>query len=220
MDAVPTDLDDFQLTNSELINRFGHATSEREVSQAISARVPDKTRRQSSRAISVFHSWCTAREEDGDLVSMDAANIQQKMCRFVLEVRRQDGAPYPARSLHSIVAGIQRHVRECGQHDIGFLNTADPTFGRLRQTLDARMKELTSAGVEQALWSTGVFDVDNSQGLTNIVFFYNCKLFGLRGVDEHRDLCREQFEIDEDLVGRYLRFKGRSFKNVKGGLHQ
>ena len=65
MDAVPTDLDDaedFQLTNSELINRFGPATSEREVSQAISARVPDKTRRQSSWAISVFHSWCTARE--------------------------------------------------------------------------------------------------------------------------------------------------------------
>ena len=37
------DAEDFQLTNSELINRFGPATSEREVSQAISARVPDRT---------------------------------------------------------------------------------------------------------------------------------------------------------------------------------
>lgn len=96
------------------------------------------------------------------------------------------------------------------------------------------MKELTSSGVgtipkkaqavsqeeEEALWSTGVFDTTTSQGLTNIVFFYNCKLFGLRGGDEHRDLCREQFVIEEDSVGRYIRFLGRSSKNVKGGLRQ
>lgn len=96
MDALmPEDLDDaedFQLTKSELINRFGPATSERDVSQAIAARVPDKTRKQSSWAISVFHSWCTAREEEGDLVTMDLATMQKKLCRFILEARRQDGA--------------------------------------------------------------------------------------------------------------------------------
>ena len=70
------------------------------------------------------------------------------------------------------------------------------------------------------MWSKGVFDVDSSQGLTNIVFFYNCKLFGLREGDEHRDLCHKQFVLDEDSVGRYLRFMGRSSKNVKGGLRQ
>ena len=44
----PNDLDDaedFQLSKSELIDRFGPVTSEHEVSKAIAARVPDKTRK-------------------------------------------------------------------------------------------------------------------------------------------------------------------------------
>ena len=74
------------------------------------------------------------------------------------------------------------------------LNQADPTFGHLRQTMDTRMKQLTASGVgtvpkraqaiskdEEALWTESVFNLNSSQGLTYIVFFYNCKLFGLSG---------------------------------------
>ena len=50
--------------------------------------------------------------------------------------------------------------------------------------------------------------------------FYNCKLFGLRGGDEHRELCSQQFVVDYNAAGRYVRFMGRSSKNVKGGLRQ
>ena len=42
----------------------------------------------------------------------------------------------------------------------------------------------------------------------NTVFWYNCKLFGLRGEDEHRSLVREQFEVNSDQQGRFLRFRG------------
>ena len=64
-------------------------------------------------------------------------------------------------------------------------NQADPTFGCLRQTLDARMKQLTASGVgtvakraqaiskdEEALWIESVFNVDSAQGLTYLVFFF------------------------------------------------
>jgi len=57
-------------------------------------------------------------------------------------------------------------------------------------------------------------------GLTYALFWYNCKLFGLRGGDEHRSLTREQFTIGRDEAGRFLRFSGRSSKNVQGGLKQ
>ena len=54
------------------------------------------------------------------------------------------------------------------------------------------MKELTNQGIgaqvkradpvlsndEQALWDSGVFNIDLSTGLSYIVFFYNCKIFG------------------------------------------
>ena len=82
-------------------------------------------------------------------------------------------------------------------------------FARLRLTLDARMKQLTSSGIgvkkkqaepltQEHLWDTGVFDLHTAQGLIYITFFYNCKLFGLRGGDEHRALVHEQFVIVED----------------------
>ena len=34
------------------------------------------------------------------------------MCRFVLEVNRQDGTPYPATTLKHLCAGIQRYMRD------------------------------------------------------------------------------------------------------------
>ncbi len=97
------------------------------------------------------------------------------------------------------------------------------------------MKQLTSAGVgnvkkqaepltedhEKILWDKKIFDVETAQGLLYLTFFYNCKLFGLRGGDEHRSLVREQFQIGtDDADVQFLNFIGRSSKNVQGGLKQ
>ncbi|CAG2217688.1 unnamed protein product [Mytilus edulis] len=44
--------------------------------------------------------------------------------------------------------------------------------------------------------------------------------FGLRGVDEHRNLSVDQFELGKDQTGSYILFKGRANKTYKGGLNQ
>ena len=165
---------------------------------------------------------------------MSNNDIEEQLCRFVIEARRQDGDPYPPQTVYALITGLQRYLRAEGRRDISFLTKSDPTFSRLRLSLDARMKQLTSSGVgsvkkqaqllteehEAALWDKGVFSTSTSEGLLYVVFFYNCKLFGLRGGDEHRNLMREQFTISYDEVGQYLRFIGRSSKNVQGGLQQ
>ena len=51
------------------------------------------------------------------------------------------------------------------------------------------------------------------------MFYYNCKLFGLRGMDEHRALCGEQFVLGKEL-GTFIEFHGRTSKNFSGGLNQ
>lgn len=62
------------------------------------------------------------------------------------------------------------------------------------------MSELTAAGVgirpkqaepisaetENKLWEKGLLGNGTEKSLLNTMFFYNCKLFGFRGVDEHR----------------------------------
>ena len=44
----------------------------------------------------------------------------------------------------------------------------------------------------------GIFNTDTAEELTNILFFYNCKCFGFRGVQEHITLEAEQFSIESD----------------------
>ncbi|XP_033762112.1 LOW QUALITY PROTEIN: uncharacterized protein LOC117343738 [Pecten maximus] len=60
----------------------------------------------------------------------------------------------------------------------------------------------------------------NCPPLTTSKFFYNCKLFGMRGHDEHHALECDQFIIGEDSKGKYFVFVGRASKTFKGGLAQ
>ena len=78
-----------------------------------------------------------------------------------------------------------------------------PHYDKLRKLLDARMKDLTSLGygmqrkqaqpitreMESMFWDKGIFSWESAAGLLNIVYFYNCKLFGLRAGDKHHLLC-------------------------------
>ena len=134
------------------------------------------------------------------------------MARFITEVRRKDGTDYPPNTLTQITAGLQLHLREeCDRPGINLLKKDDTTFDLFLKSLDARMKELTNRGVrvkvkradpvlksdEEKMWSTGVLNMDSSTGLSNCVFFYNCKLFAFRTNDEHRNFeaSREPFEV-------------------------
>ncbi|XP_062580082.1 uncharacterized protein LOC134242074 [Saccostrea cucullata] len=72
---------------------------------------------------------------------------------------------------------------------------------------------------EEQLRNSGVLNQNTAQGLS-VCFFYNCKLFAFRANDEHRNLDVSQFSINYDHESglKYLEFKGRSCKNVQGGL--
>ena len=72
---------------------------------------------------------------------------------------------------------------------------------------------------EEQLWDSGAISLDTAQGLSYGVFFYNCKLFGLRALDEHVEMEKEQLEIVPGSQGRFgIHFKGRLCKNAQGGL--
>ena len=148
--------------------------------------------------------------------------------------RRKDGNEYPPGSLTNIVAAVQRYLRENGRPDVSFLDDKNPKYDLLRKSLDAKFKELTRKGIgchkkqaqpntpqmEQVLWDKNIFNRQTGEGLTNAVFWYSSKMFGLRAADEHRQLEVSRFTIGTDQTGKYLRFLGRSCKNWQGGLHQ
>ncbi len=229
-----SDAEDFKLTKAESSARFGPAVSEQDIDKAIKARVPAKTRKTTMWVMSVFRAWCDVRGVVEDAKELELDVLADLLPRFVMEARRQDKTPYPPNTLMMLVAGIQRYLRENGKPEVSIFGDKDARFARTRSALDARMKELTREGVgtvrkqaeplsreqEDQLWSAGIFSVSTGWGLVYALFWYNCKLFGLRGGDEHRNLTREQFAIENDRNGRFLHFMGRASKNVQGGLRQ
>jgi hypothetical protein len=96
------------------------------------------------------------------------------------------------------------------------------------------MKELFSAGVgakrlssdpvtmddEVKLWESKVFNSTTATGLSNAVFFYNGKLFGFRGFQEHLNAQANQFDIilDTEHNLRYILFTPGQRKNSQGGI--
>ena len=167
------------------------------------------------------------------VLNMSDSDLNRYISRFIHEAVKKDGSPYPPNSLYQLVVSIQRYLREYGCPEVSFFDSSVAVYDTLRKSLDARMKELTAQGLgerksaepitrdmEATLWEKGVFSRNSAQGLLNIVYFYNCKVFGLRAGDEHRNLNVEQFRfgVSNDDGSEYLEFVGRSCKTYQGGL--
>ena len=214
-------------------NRFTLLT-ETELEASINSRIPKNTKRSTNWGISVWEDWCKARGIDKRIESLSAEDINNHTAHFVQEARKRNGEEYPAASLTNIVSAIQRYLRENGRPEVSFFDEKNIQFDKLRKSLDAKMKDLTRRGIglhkkqaqpitqemEATLWEKEIFSRNTGRGLLNIVFWYSSKMFGLRAADEHRWLEVEQFTIEADETGRFLRFSGRSSKNFQGGLHQ
>ena len=99
----------------------------------------------------------------------------------------------------------------------------------LRSTLDAEMKDATRAGValqnkkaeklpvtqeeENKFWEMGLLGCQSAKSFLNTVYFYNGKLFGLRG-GEHRNITVANFQLGSN----FIRFEENVAKTFHGGL--
>uniref|UniRef100_K1Q4B5 Uncharacterized protein n=1 Tax=Magallana gigas TaxID=29159 RepID=K1Q4B5_MAGGI len=70
---------------------------------------------------------------------------------------------------------------------------------------------------EERRWNKGIFGDKDSETLQHTMFYYNCKLFGLRG---HHELECSQFVLGTNNSGKCVEFIGRASKTYKGGLAQ
>ena len=164
---------------------------------------------------------------------MDETKVNELMARFVQEIRRKDGKEYPPSSLNCVVSAVQRYLRENGRPAVCFYDERNSTYDMLRKSLDAKLKMLASKGIgglpkqaqpispqmESELWQKKIFSRETGEALTNVVFWYSSKMFGLRAADEHKELEVSQFSIATDERGKFIRYVGRTCKNWQGGLN-
>ena len=72
---------------------------------------------------------------------------------------------------------------------------------------------------EALLWSSRQFGTHNGKVILNTVYFYNCKVFGLRSFDEHRNLKCSQFtKLLDEQKRVYMEYTDFGSKTNRGGL--
>ena len=78
----------------------------------------------------------------------DAEKLNRWLSRFVVEARRQDGEPYPARLLYLLLSGLLRHGRYKSKN---FLDKKDPCFLELSGVCRSVAKQLRKDGVSASI---------------------------------------------------------------------
>ena len=58
----------------------------------------------------------------------DTQNLNKWIPRFVTEVRNKKGEPYPPRSIHLLLAGLQRYMLDKNPGSPKFLNRSESAF--------------------------------------------------------------------------------------------
>ena len=218
--------------------RFASAKTKKEIVEARKAGVPKKTQDDTIYCYKVWEEWRGHRNSNGErqvpeITTMDTMSLNDCLCSFILEMRKKDGTEYPPNTIHHIVCGIMRYLRQNGKPGIDFFK--DVEFSDFRLSMDAEMKRLQSQGIgikrhqaeplteveEELLWQSGQLGDHSPQALLNTIFYMCGIYFALRSGQEHRNLRHHppQIELIEREGERaYLKYSEDISKNNPGGL--
>ncbi len=162
----------------------------------------------------------------------DPKKVNYWLCRFVDEIRKQDGSELSPRSIHFILAVLQRKMLDVKPDMPKLFVCGSTVFRDLQRACDSTYRKLRSEGIgtevmhtpiftgeeEELLRNRSVFGVENPKQLQRAVFFYIGKRFCIRGGEEQRKLSPSQFvRTTEPDCFTYVE---QGSKNISGGLAQ
>ena len=167
-------------------------------------------------------------EESREVHEIPPPELGPILCKFFVSVRKCDGTNYEPVSLRAFLGSFERHLRN---KNYGHSVIHGIEFVKVREVLQAKMKELKSEGrgnkpqraepitdneIEQ-LWETNQLGSSSPESIFNTLWFFNTVSFGLRGSDEHRDMCWGDVKLFADESGHeYLEFAERQTKTRQG----
>lgn len=220
-------------------SRFDKPKSVEEMQEISKGYIPANTAKSTAWGVKVFQVWRSERNQrveeqcPSDLFERpDPVQINFWLSRFVAEVRKQNGAPYPPRSIQLILSALQREMLDKNPEVPKFMDQSVTVYRGLHRTCDSVYRELHKQGIgatvrhtavfsveeENKLWEAGVLAITSPKALQRAVFFYVGKFFCIRGGDEQRKLGPSQFKRLEN-PDCYV-YTEHGSKNRSGGLAQ
>lgn len=199
--------------------------------------------------VGLFRSWQASRNKTAveqpvmdmspievPLEKMTSDELNYSISRFVVEVRKENGDPYPGETLRGMIHMLQLHLESTCGKVYRFLSE---DFLQIRNTLDTMMKKLKQRGVgadvkqaevitldeEEMLWNEGILGSETPTKLLRTLFYAMGLNFALRAGQEHRNLRfgvenHSQLRLLVDASGKhFLRYKEQVSKTHQGGLN-
>ena len=180
---------------------YSSPKSQAAIEEAAELGIPEKTRQSTKWAVGVWEDWAKSRnrrlllEEKPFNCSFEKLSKQEMnfwRCRFVLEVWRHDGNPYPPLTLYQLCCGLLRYLRMCGHAEVNILDQAE--FHKFKTILDSEIKRLNGTGLytkkrqaecitsddEDQLWDLGLLGDDSPTVLLHTLVYMCGFYFALR----------------------------------------
>ena len=168
------------------------------------------------------------KKEERELSAITPEDLDRYLAEFIRSVRRKDGGEYEPSSLRSLLASVERHLKKNSYSASIF---SDRQFELTRRCLQSKQKELKKAGrgnkdkaaaplTDQeidVLYEKNLLGLSSGEALLNTLWLNNTFHFGLRGCQEHRDMCWGDVKLCEDAKGNeYLEYTERQTKTRSG----
>ena len=149
--------------------------------------------------VNAFTKYLKTLGESGNIEDIPFQELNLLLSKFVIEVRRGDGANFEPDTLSSYVRSVQCYLNEKGKF---VLLKEQPEFRRLQDALGAKRKELKKKALEinpthagrfyclrkQKLFERERFSFRDPLGLQRALWWHISKHFGFRGRDGSRSL--------------------------------
>jgi len=154
--------------------------------------------------------------------------LSSLLCRFLVSVKKRNGDDYEPSCLRGMLCSFDRQLRR--QNYVESIANGHG-FAKVRETLKMKQRQLKSDGkgnlpnkkdpissddIEQ-LWKADQLGTSTPDSILQTLWLYTTIHFGLRGCQEHRDMCWGDVTLKHDGDGReFLEFSERQTKTRTG----
>ena len=123
--------------------RFEHL--EKSIDDYIIEQQNKNTRAKTTRDLDVklLIEFLREKHEQRNPEDIEAKELNEYLCEFILSVKRKDGKDFESSSLRGLFTSFNRHLKEC-KYPVSVIE--DVAFERKRKCLEAKNKQLIKEG--------------------------------------------------------------------------
>lgn len=207
---------------------FGNTQQQVLQDQILSLLDRNQTRKATCFSLMSWKCWASQRNSSPpddktipdfhDVCHLTIEEMDELLAVYVTEIKCRDGQEYLEDSIRGLCHGLQRFLRCFCQYyskpQIMIMKNYSQ-FPKFMQAFRKRLKfckgkkrQAPAKGItkvqEESLWNNGVFGIDSAQALSDTIFFYTVKIFGITAGASLRFVKPENFTFSSDQFGDYV----------------